>query len=141
MANGISDAAIANVLNHMFATGTYSKPTGHKLRLYKGAINESNLATNHVSDTVDDTAYAPQTVTFADEGGTTNNRVYINATVTFPAVIYGSGAAAYVVTHAAIVDGSNNILAYGTLPTAITRTVGEPLAFNSGALYIELART
>lgn len=141
MANGISDAANSSVLNHMFATGTYAKPTGHKLRLYKGAIDESNLTTNHVSDTVDDTAYAPQTITFANEGATTNNRVYNNAIVTFPAVVYGSGAAAYTVTHAAIVDGSSNILAYGALPTSVERLVGEPLAFNVGALYIEMVRT
>ena len=138
MENGLFDGAITNVLNHMFATGTYSKPTGHKLHLYTG---DPFVAGTEVSAAVDDTAYASQSITFGDEGDTEDYRVYNDALVTFAAVVYGSGAAPYDVTHWVVKDGSGNLLGGAAFPTAITRNVGEPLAFNVGALYIELTRT
>jgi hypothetical protein len=141
MSHGLTtgaSGAIKAVLNHMFATGTYSKPTGLKLRLYKAEPNGGGAV---VSAVVDDTAYLQQTITFDDEGDTAANRVYNDALITFPAVVYGSGAAPYVVTHWAVVDGSAVMLATGEFPTPITRNAGEPLALNVGALYIELTRT
>lgn len=138
MSSGLSDATIENVLNHIFATGTYSKPTGLTLHLYKGDPHQAGA---EVDDTVDDTAYAAQSITFANEGATQDNRVYNDSLVTFPAVVYGSGAAAYDVTHWAIKDGSSNLLAGAPFPTTISRVAGEPLALNIGAVYIELART
>jgi hypothetical protein len=138
MSNGLTDAAINEVLNHMFATGTYTKPTGHKLHLYKG---DPHAAGAEVDVVVDDTAYLAQTITFEDEGTTTNNRLYNDLAATFAAVVYGSGAAAYDVTHWAVKDGSANILAAGAMPGTVNRVTGEPLVFSIGALYIELART
>lgn len=138
MANGFTNAAITAVLNHMFATGTYAKPTGLKLHLYKG---DPHAAGAEVSSVVDDTAYVSQTIAFADEGATLAKRVYNSALITFAAVVYGSGAAPYSVTHWAVKDGSANILAAAAFPTAISRVVGEPLAMNIGAIYIELTRT
>ena len=90
---------------------------------------------------VDDTAYAAQSITFGDEGVTVDDRVYNNLACTFAAVVYGSGAAAYNVTHWAVEDGSANMLAAGALPVTVSRLVGEPLVFAVGALYVELART
>lgn len=133
MAQGLSDYLIGNLLNHCFATGTFSKPTGHKLHLYK---SDPVTGGSEVSAVVDDTAYAAQTITFSDEGAVTNNRVYNNATVTFAAVVYGSGAAAYNVTHYAVKDGSANVLSTGAFPATIQRTVGETLVFASQAIYI-----
>lgn len=138
MSSGISDVANASILNHMFATGTYAKPTGHKLHLYTG---DPHGAGTEVDDVVDDTAYAAQNITFEDEGVTTNNRVYNDATVTFAAVVYGSGAAPYDVTHWAVKDGSGVLMAAAPFPTPIERVVGEPLVLNPLALYVELART
>jgi len=138
MANGLAEYAIDNVLNHLFATGTFAKPTGHTLHLYDG---DPHGGGTEVSDTVDDTAYVEQSITFEDEGVTTDDRVYNDLACTFPAVVYGSGAAAYDVTHWAVKDGSGNMLAAGELPVTVTRLVGEPLVFAVGAIYVELART
>lgn len=138
MENGLSDGVITNVLNHLFATGTYAKPTGHKLHLYTGDPFDSGTEVDAV---VDDTAYASQSITFEDEGGTAAGRCYNDAAVTFPAVVYGSGAAPYDVTHWVVKDGSSNVLAAGAFTAAITRNAGEPLVFNIGALYVELTRT
>ena len=138
MANGLSEYAIDNVLNHLFATGTFAKPTGHKLHLYGG---DPHGGGSEISAVVDDTAYAAQTITFEDEGVTTDDRVYNDLACTFAAVVYGTGAAAYDVTHWAVKDGSGNILAAGVMPTTVNRVVGEPLVFAIAAIYIELART
>tara|TARA_R110002110_G_scaffold415835_1_gene657227 strand:+ start:42198 stop:42617 length:420 start_codon:yes stop_codon:yes gene_type:complete len=138
MSNGLSDGVIENVLNHIFATGTYAKPTGLKLHLFKA---DPHAAGAEVSDTVDDTAYVEQTITFAVEGATDDKRVYSDDFVGFPPVVYGSGAGSYEVSHWAVIDGSANLLAAGAFPTPITRLAGEPLAFSPGAIYIELSRT
>lgn len=138
MANGLSEYVIDNVLNHLFATGTFAKPTGHTLHLYTG---DPHGAGTEVSAVVDDTAYAAQSISFEDEGTTTEDRVYNDSACTFAAVVYGSGAAPYDVTHWAVKDGSANLLAGGALPTTVSRLAGEPLVFSIGAIYIELTRT
>ena len=138
MANGLSEYVIDNVLNHLFATGTFAKPTGHTLHLYNG---DPHGAGTEVSAVVDDTAYAAQAITFSDEGTVVEDRVYNNSAETFAAVVYGSGAAPYDVTHWAVKDGSANLLAAGALPTTITRLAGEPLVFAVESIYIELTRT
>ena len=133
---GGADGAIKNVLNHLFATGTYAKPATLKLRLYKA---EPNGGGAHVDTGTDDADYVPQTITFEDEGDTTAGRVYNDALITFPAV--AAGESPYVVTHWAVVHGAAIMLASGEFPTPITRNAGEPLALNAGALYVEITRT
>jgi len=136
--SGITDVAISSILNHMVATGTYAKPTGLKLHLYKA---EPNGGGAEVSAVVDDTAYTAENIAFADEGVTTNNRCYNSGVVTFDAVVYGSGAAPYNVTHWAVKDGSGVMMWTGAFPTTISRVAGEPLALNAGAIYLEITRT
>ena len=138
MSQGLSDTAIASVLNHIFATGTYTKPTGLKLHLYKGDPHSGGA---EVDDVVDDTAYAAQPITFDDEGVTEAGRVYNNGFVGFDPVVYGSGAASYVVTHWGVKDDYDLLLAGGPFPTAIERLAGEPMGLAPGALFIELTRT
>jgi hypothetical protein len=140
MANGLSEFAIDGVLNHLFSDATsLTKPSGLTLHLYKG---DPHGAGTEVSDTVDDTAYAAQTITFEDEGTTQDDRVYNDLACTFAAVVYGSGAAPYDVTHWAVfADSATNMLAGGALPTTVTRLAGEPLVFSVGAIYVELTRT
>jgi hypothetical protein len=138
MSSGLSDAANSSVLNHMFATGTYAKPTGLLLLLYTG---DPHAAGAVVNVTTEDTAYVAQSITFDDEGVTTNNRVHNSSVITFPAVVYGTDAAAYDVTHWVVTDGSAAFMAGGAFPVAISRIAGQPLAFNAGALYIDLSRT
>ena len=136
--SGLSDYAINKVLNHLFTGTASTAPTGLKVHLYNG---DPHGAGTEVSAVVDDTAYASQSITFESEGTTTNNRSYNTNTITFGAVVYGSGAAAYSVTHAAIKDGSGNLLDAGPLPATITRNAGEPLVFNAAAIFVSLART
>jgi hypothetical protein len=138
MAHGISDDAITKVLDHMFGSTTYTKPTGKTLHLYQG---DPYGAGSEVDVVVDDTAYAAQSISFANEGVTTNNRVYNDAIETFAATVYGSGAAPYSVDFWCVKDGSSNIMAAGPLPAAVSRVAGESLAFNVGSIYVELART
>ena len=137
MANGLSDDAISKILNYTFSAGVFTQPPSHTLHLY---IGDPTVAGDEVDVVVDDTAYLSQVVTFGVEGATTNNRVYNDTPETFAAVVYGTGAASYEVTHWAVKDAAN-ILASGALPTPITRLVGEPLTFAVGSIYIELART
>ncbi len=137
MSSGLTDAAIALVLNHMFATGTYAKPVGHTLHLHTA---DPHAAGAEVDVVVDDTAYLAQSITFGDEGASMADRVYNDAIITFPAVIYGSGAASYDVTHWSVQDGSSAIMAAGEMPITIERIAGEPLALNVDAIYIELTR-
>jgi hypothetical protein len=139
MANGLSEFAIDGVLNHLFSDAiSLTKPTTLKLHLYTG---DPHGAGTEVSATVDDTAYAAQPITFEDEGTTTDDRVYNDLACTFAAVVYGTGAAPYTVTHWAVFADTSNMLAAGALPTAIERVTGEPLVFAIGAIYIELTRT
>ena len=138
MEGGLSDYLITNALNHTFATGTFAKPTGLKLHLYTGDPFDGGT---EVSAVVDDTAYASQSITFDNEGVTSAMRVYNNALITFPAVIYGSGAAPYDVWGWVVKDGSGNILAGSNFAGAISRVAGEPMAMNIGAIYVEVTRT
>lgn len=138
MSQGLSNTAIASVLNHIFATGTYTKPTGLKLHLYKGDPHSGGA---EVDDVVDDTAYASAAITFGDEGDIEANRVHNDDFISFMPVTYGSGGAPYDVTHWAVKDGSGTLLAAGAFPTAITRLAGEPMGLAPGALFIELTRT
>lgn len=135
---GFTDYLIGNLLNHCFATGTFTKPTGLKVHLYNG---DPHGAGTEISNTVDDTAYAAQSITFEDEGTTTNNRCYNTNAPTFSAVVYGSGGAPYNVTHVAIKDSGANILDAGPLPATITRNAGETLVFSAGSIFVALARS
>jgi hypothetical protein len=122
----------------MFGPGTYTKPTGHKLHLYKA---EPNGGGAEVANPADDTAYVAQNITFAAEGvggGAINNRVYNSAPVTFAAAALG---APYTVSHWAVKDGLGVMMATGAFPTPIPRVVGEPLALNIDAIYVEITRT
>ena len=138
MAAGFTDYLIGNLLNHCFASGTFTKPTGLTLHLYKGDPHSGGV---EVSAVVDDTAYASQSITFENEGTTTNNRCYNTNTITFPAVVYGSGAAAYSVLYAVVKDGSANVLDGGPLPASVLRSVGEPLVFAPYSVFVAIARS
>lgn len=140
MANGASDDLINKVINHVVGGTAYTQPVSLTLHLYNG---DPHGAGTEVSDTVDDTAYAAQTITFENEGTTTNNRSYNDLAATFAAVVYGSGGAAYNVTHWAVKDNLSNLVWAGTLPNDVTisRVTGEPLVFAVGSIYFEMTRT
>jgi hypothetical protein len=138
MSNGFSDTTIGDALNYLFGLTSYSMPTGHTLHLYIGDPHGAGL---EVDATADDTAYLAQSITFELEGTTTPLRSYNDALMTFAAVVYGTNAASYEVSHWAVKDSLSTILNAGAMPTPVDRVVGEPLAFAAGALYVSLART
>lgn len=137
MSQGLSDYLIAALLNHVFGSSTMTKPATLSIHLYTG---DPHAAGPEVSDTVDDTNYAPQSISFADEGVTEPGKAHMDATVVFDPVAYGSGGAPYSVTHWAVKDGGGNLLVAAPFPAAVERLAGEPLAINSGALFVALTR-
>jgi hypothetical protein len=138
MANGLSDATISEVLDHLLGNGSYTAPATFQLQLYTG---DPHGAGSEVNVTTEDTAYLEQSITFEAEGTTTNNRAYNDLACTFAAVVYGTDAAPYDVTHWCVVDSLDAIIAAGAMPTTVNRLVGEPLVFAIGAIYVALERT
>ena len=145
----LSNYAEAKLLDHMNGTTSWTMPAALYLALFTSNPDE-DASGNEVDDTVDDTAYARQSITFAAATSGAGTAVTSN-TQTFAAVVYGSGAAAYSVTHiAAVVYGSGaaaysvthiavfdastagNMISYTALAAPISRTVGKTLVFSTG---------
>ena len=135
MANGLSDVTITAVLNHLLGVAAYTAPITHVLQLYNGDPHGAGVEIT----ATEDTAYAEQSISFETEGATMAGRSYNDTPATFLAVV--AGAPPYDVTHWAVVDSLDVIIAAGALPTTVSRLLGEPLAFAVGAIYIELTRT
>lgn len=141
--NGISDYLADKYLDFVYGNATWTKPSSHTLHLYKNDPGADDSG-DEVDDVVDDTAYAEQTVTYEtvpEADGSVGYLIKNASAVTFPAVVYGSGAAAYDVTHWAVKDNSGNLLDYGPLPTSITRETGKTLVFNAGDIVHKAHRS
>lgn len=140
MARGFTQYLVTKMLEHLFCGVAYTAPTSLSLRLYKSdPLNLATPSTVEVDATVDDTAYAPQTVTFAigtyiDEGA----KLDAPSGITFPAVVYGSGAAAYDVTHYGVTDQGGVLLCSAPFPSTQNRAVGDPLVFSDQSVRIFL---
>lgn len=136
----ISDYLEDKLLDHVLRNTAYTPPTTVYVALFTADPTDAYVVANEVDTTVDDTAYARQSVAFdAISGGVTQN----TASVTFPAVVYGSGAAPYTATHVGIMDGgtagAGNLLFHGAIPgSGATRSVGETLTFSAGQLSATL---
>lgn len=130
----ISDYKEKKLLDHANNVAAWTAPTTQYLALFKSDPGETGAGTE-VSAIVDDTAYARQAITFA--AATLGTGIALtSAAQTFSAVIYGSGAAAYTVTHVGIFDAltAGNLLDYGPLGASISRIVGKTLVFDTGAI-------
>jgi len=125
------------LLDHLHNVASYTMPTTLTLALFKTSPGEAGTAGTEVSVTVDDTAYVRQTITFAATTLGTGISLSSNAQ-TFAAVVYGSGAAAYTVSHIGIYDQLGNMLSYTALGTSVSRLVGKTLVFDIGAITITL---
>lgn len=130
----LSDYAEKKLSDHIHGVATFTLPTGNYLALFKSDPTDTGSGTE-VSATVDDTAYARQSITWAACNATSGIALSSNAQ-TFAAVVYGSGAAPYTVTHIGIFDAatSGNLLEYAPLNASISRVVGKTLVFDIGAL-------
>lgn len=129
------EKALLDFLNQQ---GTAYTPTSKFVALYKTDPLDAASGTE-VSATVDDTQYARQPISFGAATLGTGIALSSNAQ-TFAAVVYGSGVAAYTVTHIGIFDAATNgnLLASTALGASVSRSVGKTMAFDVGAITIAL---
>lgn len=132
-----SDYLEDKLRQHVFRTGSYTKPTVLAVALYTAAPGEAGGGTEVSGgsyarvqrDPLDANWTAPDTT-----GGLTDNA----AALTFPTPSAGWG----VVTHTAILDATSggNFLFYGALTTPKTINNGDPApAFAVGAMDVIFA--
>ena len=126
------------LLDHANNVASWTAPATQYLALFKTDPTDAASGTE-VSAVVDDTAYARQSITFAAATSGVGTAITTN-TQTFAAVIYGSGAAAYNVTHMAIFDAltAGNMLDYAPLNATVSRTSGKTMVFSTGAITSSL---
>ena len=125
------------ILDHILTSNAYSSPnlTLH-LALFTSDPTDANTG-GEVDTVVDDTAYARQAIAF-DAANATEGTSASNTAQTFAAVVYGSGAADYDVTHFGIFDALTvgNLLYQAELTAPITRSVGQTLIFDAGNIVV-----
>lgn len=100
----MSDYKEKKLLDFANNVASWTAPVTQYLALYKSDPGEAG-AGQEVGIVVDDTAYARQAVTFGAATLGTGIATTTNAQ-TFAAVVYGSGAAPYTVTHIGILDSA-----------------------------------
>lgn len=134
----LSDYKEKKLLDHANGVASWTAPATQYLALFKSDPGETGSGTE-VSTSVDDTAYARQAIAFAAATLGAGTAVTSSAQ-TFPAVVYGSGAAAYTVTHLAVFDAATggNLLDYAPLTASIVRAAGKTLVFDAGAITSSL---
>jgi len=139
----MSDYLETELINHIFRTDTFSKPSVLAIALCTAApvdgdeggdINEvsaTNTGYARVSVNVANNTWAP---TSSGNGITSNS-----SAITFSAATGNWGT----ITHVAILDsatyGQGNVLFHGALSTSKTVTTGDIFSFQAGNLQITLA--
>jgi hypothetical protein len=132
-----SDFLEKKILDHINQVAVYTA-TAKYMALYTSNPGEDNSGTE-VSDTVDDLAYARQPISFA--ATTLGSGTSLSSNVqTFAPVDYGSGGAAYTVTHIGIFNAltGGDLLEYTPLGASISRLTGKTLVFDAGAVSVTL---
>lgn len=134
----ISNYLESGILNHLFRTGTFSKPATLAIALCSGAPTDTGLAGNELASAG---AYARQLLgpadanwSFVSQGaggsGTTSNL----STITFPQATANWGT----ITHVAIMDsgvyGAGNMLMYDRLVASRTINTNDTFTFAIGDL-------
>lgn len=109
------------LLDHANNVTAWTAPTAQYLCLYKTDPTDADTGTE-TSIVVDDTAYLRQSMTFGAATSGIGQAATTNAQ-TFAAVVYGSGAAPYTVTHIGIRDGSNAVITTGSFVVGNTYTI------------------
>lgn len=134
----MSDYLEKALLDHKNNVTPYTAPSTIYLALFKSDPGEAGSGTE-VSVTVDDTAYARKAITFAAATSGVGTAVSSNAQ-DFDAVVYGSGAAQYTVTHFATFDAltGGHLLEYNAFGAPIVRSVGKTLTLPAGSLTTAL---
>lgn len=133
---GKSDYLEGKALDHILTATSYTSPNATLyLSMHTGDPLDDNSGANEIDTVVDDTAYARQSIAFAAAAGGVSAS---NTAQTYSAVVYGTGAAPYIVTHVGIYDASTvgNLLYSQALTPARTLSVGEIASFDSGATTV-----
>jgi len=133
---GKSDYLENAALDHILTASGYTSPNATLyLSMHTGDPLDDDSGATEVDAVVDDTSYARQSITFAAASGGVSASSNAQA---FTAVVYGTGAAPYVVTHIGIYDASTvgNLLYSEALAPARTLSVGEIASFESGATTV-----
>jgi len=128
------------VLDHILTATAYTSPnaTLHLGLLVAGFLDGSPAA-GEVDAVADDTAYARQPISFdAAVAGNLQSSSESSNTQTFPAVVHGTNAADYNVTHFAIYDAlvAGNVIYWAPLSASILRQVGKTLVFDTGNVTV-----
>jgi len=134
----MSDFLEKSILDHILTGTAYASPNASlHLALFTADPTDLNIVANEVDIAVDDTAYARQSIAFDAAHATAGTSISTTAQ-TFPAVVYGSGAADYDVTHFAIYDAltAGNLLYSGKMSAPVTRAVGKTLVFDIGNITV-----
>lgn len=136
----MSDYLENKILNHVMNNTAYTAPAAVYLTLFKADPTDAFITANEVDVVVDDTAYARQAMASTTASGT-SGAITNSAPETFAAVVYGSGAAPYNVTHFGICDAATagNLLFSGAIGATISRTVGVTLTIGTGQLTTTMA--
>src|SRR3990172_598736 len=137
-----SDFLEAEILKHIFRTGSFTKPTVLAISLCTAAPVDADTGALTSKEVANAGAYARQTLNPLDAnwtapgvGGLTDNA----SAITFPVATANWGT----VTHVAITDsatyGAGNLLLHGALTTSKVVNTGDTFKFNIGDLDITLA--
>lgn len=129
------------VLDHVLGTTAYTMPSDVYVALFTANPGEAGsfaaeiLVSETVSDTVFQTAYTRELVTFA---AASDGSAESNITVTFPTATRDWGT----ITHLAITDsatrGAGNVLFYGAVTTAKVIETGDTFQITAGNLTVSL---
>lgn len=98
----LSDYVEKKISDHIHAVGSFTAPGANYLALFKSDPTDAGTGTE-VNPVIDDTAYTRESITWNACNATTGVATSSNAQ-TFDAVVYGTGGAAYTVTHIGIYD-------------------------------------
>lgn len=134
----MSDYLEKSILDHILTATGYTSPNATlHLALFTADPTDANITANEVDASVDDTAYARETIAF-DAAHATEGTSASNTAQTFAAVVYGTGAAEYDTTHFGIYDAltGGNLLYHNELTSPITRVVGKTLVFDAGNITV-----
>lgn len=137
----LSNYAKNKILNHIYTATAYPSPNASlHLALFTADPTAEGDAANEVDVGVVDTSYTRQVITFDTSAAPKNGQSLNNLVCTFPPVVYGSGNAAYTVSHIAIYDASTlgNMLSYGVLSAPVIREASKSLTFDIGTILMTL---
>lgn len=120
------------LLAHATATAAYTEPTGIKMLLSTSAYTATSTFTSSpATGEITDSGYSRQTVTFSAATAASPSVANFASNVTFGPWNATAGTA---IGYWAIIDGSFNLLFYGTFSPTVTPNAGDSVQIISGSV-------